>query len=193
MSEITFTKMHGCGNDFVVLDCMEAQPAGLADIARNLCHRRFGVGADQLLTIRPSDSADFRMEIYNADGGEVEMCGNGIRCFAKYVYEHGLTGKREIEVDTLAGIIRPRLKGDRVEVDMGRPVLEGRDIPVDADGRIVNRPLTVDGVEYFTAVYADVAVSPSCVTCHNAHEDSPRNDFKAGDVMGGVVIRIPLR
>ncbi len=159
MSEITFTKMHGCGNDFVVLDCMEAQPAGLADIARNLCHRRFGVGADQLLTIRPSDSADFRMEIYNADGGEVEMCGNGIRCFAKYVYEHGLTGKREIEVDTLAGIIRPRLKGDRVEVDMGRPVLEGRDIPVDADGRIVNRPLTVDGVEY----------SITCVSMGNPH------------------------
>ena len=93
MTEITFTKMHGCGNDFVVLDCMETQPAGLAEIARDLCHRRFGVGADQLLTIKPSDSADFRMEIYNADGSEVEMCGNGIRCFAKYVYEHGLTEK----------------------------------------------------------------------------------------------------
>ena len=161
MTEITFTKMHGCGNDFVVLDCMERPPADLAEIARNLCHRRFGVGADQLLTIRPSDSADFRMEIYNADGGEVEMCGNGIRCFAKYVYEHGLTGKREIEVDTLAGVIRPRLKGDRVEVDMGRPVLEGRDIPVDADGRIVNRPLTVDGNDY--AVTCVSMGNPHCV------------------------------
>ena len=161
MTEITFTKMHGCGNDFVVLDCMERPPADLAEIAKNLCHRRFGVGADQLLTIRPSDSADFRMEIYNADGGEVEMCGNGIRCFAKYVYEHGLTGKREIEVDTLAGVIRPRLKGDRVEVDMGRPVLEGRDIPVDADGRVVNRPLTVDGNEH--AVTCVSMGNPHCV------------------------------
>ena len=137
MTEITFTKMHGCGNDFVVLDCMDSQPADMAGIARILCQRRFGVGADQLLTIKPSDSADFRMEIYNADGGEVEMCGNGIRCFAKYVYEHGLTRKREMEVDTLAGIMRPRLKGDDVEVDMGQPVLDGRDIPVDADGIVV--------------------------------------------------------
>lgn len=159
MTEITFTKMHGCGNDFVVLDCMERPPAGLADIARKLCHRRFGVGADQLLTIRPSDSADFRMEIYNADGSEVEMCGNGIRCFARYVYEHGLTGKREIEVDTLAGIIRPRLRDDRVEVDMGRPVLEGRDVPVDADGRIINHPLTVDGMDY----------TVTCVSMGNPH------------------------
>ena len=159
MTEITFTKMHGCGNDFVVLDCMERQPAGLAGIARDLCHRRFGVGADQLLTIKPSDSADFRMEIFNADGSEVEMCGNGIRCFARYVYEHGLTGKREIEVDTLAGVIRPRLKGDRVEVDMGRPVLDGRDIPVAGDGRIVNHPLTVDGSEY----------TVTCVSMGNPH------------------------
>ena len=159
MTEITFTKMHGCGNDFVVLDCMEAQPGGLAEIAKDLCHRRFGVGADQLLTIKPSDSADFTMEIYNADGSKVEMCGNGIRCFAKYVYEHGLTEKREIEVDTLAGVIRPRLKGDQVEVDMGRPVLDGREIPVAADGRIVNHPLEVDGNEY----------TVTCVSMGNPH------------------------
>ncbi len=159
MTEITFTKMHGCGNDFVVLDCTERQPAGLAEIARDLCHRRFGVGADQLLTIKPSASADFRMEIFNADGSEVEMCGNGIRCFAKYVYEHGLTGKREIEVDTLAGVIRPRLKGDQVEVDMGRPVLDGRDIPVAAAGRIVNHTLAVDGSEY----------TVTCVSMGNPH------------------------
>lgn len=157
--QIAFTKMHGCGNDFVVLDCLEQQPPGLAGIARELCHRRFGVGADQLLTIRPSDSADFTMEIYNADGGQVEMCGNGIRCFARYVYEHGLTRKREIEVETLAGVIRPRLRGDLVEVDMGRPVLDGREIPVDADGRIVDRPLVVDGSEY----------TVTCVSMGNPH------------------------
>lgn len=159
MTEITFTKMHGCGNDFVVLDCMDSQPADMAGIARILCQRRFGVGADQLLTIKPSDSADFRMEIYNADGGEVEMCGNGIRCFAKYVYEHGLTRKREMEVDTLAGIMRPRLKGDDVEVDMGQPVLDGREIPVDADGIVVDHLLAVDGIEY----------SVTCVSMGNPH------------------------
>jgi len=157
--ELPFTKMHGCGNDFVVVDCMQRDWPGLADIAKQLCHRRFGVGADQLLTIKPSESADFRMEIYNADGGEVEMCGNGIRCFAKYVYKHGLTAKQAIDVETLAGVIRPRLVGDLVEVDMGRPVLEGRSIPVAAAGQIVNQPLRVGGEDYRV----------TCVSMGNPH------------------------
>ena len=117
-------------------------------IARKLCDRRFGIGADQLLTVQPSKVADFKMEIYNADGSEVEMCGNGIRCFAKYVYDHGITTKRALEVETLAGIIRPRMVGEAVEVDMGEPILDGRKIPVDADGEIKNRPLMVDGKTY---------------------------------------------
>ncbi len=112
-------------------------------MAKQLCDRRFGIGADQLLTVHPSKVADFKMEIYNADGSQVEMCGNGIRCFAKYVYDHGITQKRELEVETLAGIIRPKIVGELVEVDMGEPILEGRKIPVDADGQINNRPLTV--------------------------------------------------
>ena len=113
----------------------------LEGIAKQLCDRRFGIGADQLLTVHPSKVADFKMEIYNADGSQVEMCGNGIRCFAKYVYNHGITQKRELEVETLAGIIRPKIVGELVEVDMGEPILEGRKIPVDADGQIINRPL----------------------------------------------------
>jgi len=117
----------------------------LESIAKKLCDRRFGIGADQMLTVHPSKVADFKMEIYNADGSQVEMCGNGIRCFAKYVYDHGITQKRELEVETLAGIIRPKIVGELVEVDMGEPILEGRKIPVDADGEIKNRPLTVDG------------------------------------------------
>ena len=128
-------------------------------IAKQLCDRRFGIGADQLLTIHPSKVADFKMEIYNADGGQVEMCGNGIRCFAKYVYDHGLTKKRELEVETLAGIIRPKIVGELVEVDMGEPVLEGRKIPVDADGQIINHPLTVDGANY----------QVTCVSMGNPH------------------------
>lgn len=159
MAKIPFTKMHGCGNDFVLLDCLKSDPKDLGKLAKRLCDRRFGIGADQLLTVHPSKVADFKMEIYNADGGQVEMCGNGIRCFAKYVYEHGLTPKRELAVETLAGIIRPRLIDGLVEVDMGEPVLEGRKIPVDADGRVLNYPLEVEGVEY----------RMTCVSMGNPH------------------------
>ena len=134
--ELEFTKMHGAGNDFVFIDCLKQNVRNLGALAKRLCDRRFGIGADQLLTIQPSKVADFKMEIYNADGSQVEMCGNGIRCFAKYVYDHGLTTKRALEVETLAGIIRPRVVGELVEVDMGEPILEGRKIPVDADGEI---------------------------------------------------------
>src|SRR5437867_3222828 len=157
--EISFTKMQGCGNDFIFLDCLKKDIPNLGAIAGKLCDRRFGIGADQLLTIHPSKVADFKMEIYNADGSQVEMCGNGIRCFAKYVYDHGITQKRELEVETLGGIIRPRLVGELVEVDMGEPILEGRKIPVDADGQIINRPLTVDDATY----------QVTCVSMGNPH------------------------
>lgn len=157
--EIRFTKMHGAGNDFVFLDCLETPIDNLSTLAKRLCNRRFGIGADQLLTIRPSKIADFKMEIYNADGSQVEMCGNGIRCFAKYVRDHGLTEKKELEIETLAGIIRPRLVGALVEVDMGEPILDGRAIPVDADGQVINRPLTVNGSTY----------QVTCVSMGNPH------------------------
>jgi diaminopimelate epimerase len=149
-------RMHGAGNDFVFIDCLK-HPADLAAVAS--LQPRFGVSADQLLTVHPSKVADFKMEIYNADGSQVEMCGNGIRCFAKYVYDHGITRKRELEVETLAGIIRPRIVGELVEVDMGEPILEGRKIPVDADGEIRNRPLAVDGITY----------EVTCVSMGNPH------------------------
>src|ERR1041385_1341213 len=103
MSELRFTKMHGCGNAFIFIDCLGGEKRDLAQIAKKLCDRRFGIGADQLLTIHPSTVGDFKMEIYNADGSQVEMCGNGIRCFAKYVRDHGLTKKAELAVETLAG------------------------------------------------------------------------------------------
>jgi diaminopimelate epimerase len=157
--ELEFTKMHGAGNDFVFIDCLKQNVRNLGALAKRLCDRRFGIGADQLLTIQPSKVADFKMEIYNADGSQVEMCGNGIRCFAKYVYDHALTTKRALEVETLGGIIRPRIVGELVEVDMGEPILEGRKIPVDADGEIKNRPLVVAGNTY------DV----TCVSMGNPH------------------------
>jgi len=159
MAKIHFTKMHGCGNDFIFLDCLKGEIKDLGKLAKQLCDRRFGIGADQLLTVHPSKIADFKMEIYNADGGQVEMCGNGIRCFAKYVYDRGLTRKRELEVETLAGVVRPRLIGDQVEVDMGEPILEGREIPVNAEGEIVNYPLEVEGRIYHIC----------CVSMGNPH------------------------
>lgn len=161
MAQIPFTKMHGCGNDFIIIDSMAGEQAGLEELAKRLCHRRFGVGADQLLTVCPSKVADFKMEIYNADGGQVEMCGNGIRCFARYVFTRGLTQKTELEVETLAGIMRPQIKGDQVEVDMGEPILEGRKIPVNADGKIMNYPLEVEGQKY--SVFCVSMGNPHCV------------------------------
>ena len=134
--KIEFTKMHGLGNDFILIDCLRSGGGGIGSadfltLAQKLCHRRFGIGADQLLTLHPSRVADFRMGIFNADGGEVEMCGNGIRCLAKYIWDRGLSEKRAIQVETLAGIIRPEKVNGLIRVDMGEPILEPEKIPVD--------------------------------------------------------------
>ncbi|MDL1872122.1 diaminopimelate epimerase [Deltaproteobacteria bacterium PRO3] len=157
--KLPFTKMHGLGNDFIVVNCLEENCPDLAQYAAKLCDRRFGIGCDQMLVIRPSERADFKMDIYNNDGGQVEMCGNGIRCVAKYLVDHGATSKDELAIETLAGIIRPRLVGDLVEVDMGEPVLEGKDIPTTLEGKILNRPLAVDGHSF------DI----TCVSMGNPH------------------------
>jgi diaminopimelate epimerase len=131
---LDFTKMHGTGNDFILIDCRDKSVDDLlsagGDISRRLCHRRFGIGADQLLLLYDSDTADFRMRIFNADGSEVEMCGNGIRCLARYIWDRGLSDKDELIVETLAGMIRPVREGDLVKVDMGEPALEPEKIPV---------------------------------------------------------------
>ncbi|MDO9403603.1 MAG: diaminopimelate epimerase [Polaromonas sp.] len=134
---IPFTKMQGAGNDFVMLD-ETAGPLGLtAAHYRFLADRHFGVGADQILTVRPSpgEGIDFEYVIHNADGGEVEQCGNGARCFVRFVRERGLTGKTTVRVKTLSGVIEPRLQPDgRVTVDMGAPVFELARIPFDPAG-----------------------------------------------------------
>ncbi|MBI3371539.1 MAG: diaminopimelate epimerase [Betaproteobacteria bacterium] len=134
--KLAFTKMHGAGNDFVVLDAV-MQPLALgAEQIRRLADRRFGVGCDQVLVVERASAegsragADFRYRIFNADGGEVEQCGNGARCFVKFVHAKGLTAKREIAVETLGGLIRPRLEDDgEVSVDMGAPVFEFARVP----------------------------------------------------------------
>ena len=134
---IRFTKMQGAGNDFVVLDETQGRLGLTPAHYRFLADRHFGVGADQILTVRPSPAAgvDFEYVIHNADGGEVEQCGNGARCFARYVYDKGLTPKTEIRVHTQAGVIAPRITADgRVTVNMGAPVLEPARVPFDATG-----------------------------------------------------------
>lgn len=144
-----FTKVHGLGNDFIVLDG-RVESRDYAALAKKLCHRQTGIGADGLLIVLSSETAQIRMRIVNSDGSEAEMCGNGIRCFAKYVYERGLVKETSFGVETLAGVMRPRLvlkNGEvaGVTVDMGEPVLTCAEIPVVGEGRCVDRELTVQG------------------------------------------------
>ncbi|MBI5188474.1 MAG: diaminopimelate epimerase [Nitrospirae bacterium] len=136
---MNFTKMYGLGNDFILIDCREEEfgvrpefnsGSEIGDLSRQLCHRRFGIGADQLLLLYPSKIADFKMRIFNADGSEVEMCGNGIRCLAKYIWDRNLSDKNTLHIETLAGIIRPEKAGEMVKVDMGEPILGVIDYPL---------------------------------------------------------------
>ncbi len=154
---LRFTKMHGAGNDFVMINSV-AQPFALdATQLQRLADRRYGVGADQILVVeRPQHAGvDFRYRIFNADGGEVEQCGNGARCFVKFVHDQGLTTKRVIRVETLSGVIEPQLEDDgEVTVDMGVPVFEPARIPFDAEGLVARAdnqarlwPLTIHGRE----------------------------------------------
>jgi diaminopimelate epimerase len=135
--KLRFTKMHGAGNDFVVLDGVRQRIDLRPEQWRLLADRHFGIGADQLLLVEPPDSpeVDFVYRIFNADGGEVEQCGNGARCFVRFVVDQGLTQRRRLRVRTLGGIIEPALEEDgRVTVDMGAPAFEPSRIPFDADG-----------------------------------------------------------
>ncbi len=153
--QIRFTKMQGAGNDFVVLDETRGRLGLSAAQYRFLADRHFGVGADQILTVRPSpgEGIDFEYVIHNADGGEVEQCGNGARCFARFVHDKGLSAKDTIRVQTQSGVIAPRLTPDgRVTVDMGRPQFEPARVPFDttglspvAQGSAQKWPLALDG------------------------------------------------
>jgi len=148
MTRLRFTKMQGLGNDFVVLDGVRQRVALTAPQIRRLADRRFGVGCDQVLVVEAASrpDVDFRYRIYNADGGEVEQCGNGARCFVKFVRDAGLTTKRAIRVETAAGVIEPVLAADgEVTVDMGIPRFRPAEIPFAADGEALVHPLDVAG------------------------------------------------
>jgi len=146
---LDFTKMHGAGNDFVVLDGLAQELPALEALARTLLDRRFGIGGDQLLVVRASSVADFRMDIYNPDGSRAEMCANGIRAFYKWLRDRGHARADEIAVETLGGIVHPRWAGDdQVVVQMGRPIFAAEKIPTrlgHGDGPLIDIPLDLDG------------------------------------------------
>lgn len=163
--------MHGAGNDYVYVDCFsQTPPENLPEIARQVSHRRFGIGGDGLILIRPSDCADARMQMFNADGSESEMCGNGIRCVAKFVHDHGIAKQDSLKIETGAGVLDLSLQlgndglVDLVTVDMGVPELNGPKIPTtiasdDASGRVVSVPVEFDGR----------TVEVTCVSMGNPH------------------------
>jgi diaminopimelate epimerase len=145
--KLRFSKMHGAGNDFVVIDAIRQRVTLTPEQVRHLADRHFGIGCDQLLLVElpRSSTADFRYRIFNADGGEVEQCGNGARCFVRFVHDHGLTQKAEIRVETASGIILPRLEADgRVTVNMGAPHFMPADIPFIADKQALTYALQLD-------------------------------------------------
>ena len=173
-----FTKMHGIGNDYVYVNCFEESVKNPAEVSKFVSDRHFGIGSDGLILISPSAIADFRMNIYNADGSQAEMCGNGIRCVAKYVYDYGLTDKTEISVETLAGIKYLRLQVENgkvasVEVSMGAPILEPKEIPVAVEeSPVVNVPVEVKGKIYHM----------TCVSMGNPHAIIFMNNVKDLDI-----------
>lgn len=165
---MNFTKMHGLGNDFIVIEGERSLPNNAPELALELCNRYFGIGADGLVYILPSSTADFCMRIINSDGTEAEQCGNAIRCVAKYVYDNGLTDKEAITIETLgAGVQQVQLNVvngavETVRVDMGEPILNGLQIPTTIDANpVINQSVEVDGREFrFTAVSMG---NPHCV------------------------------
>jgi len=150
-----FTKMHGLGNDYVYVNTFDQKaPADPAKLAISISDRHFGVGSDGLILIGPSESADARMRMFNADGSESEMCGNGVRCVAKYIYDHGIAPRDRVTVETGRGVLTLDVeveagKARRIRVDMGTPILQGSDIPTKLPGNPpVNAPLVVEGQTY---------------------------------------------
>lgn len=160
-----FTKMQGLGNDYVYVNCFEEKVENPSELAVKVSDRHFGIGSDGLILIRPSEVADFRMTMFNADGSESEMCGNGIRCVGKYVYDYGLTDKTVVSVETLAGIKYLKFlikdgKVDMVTVNMGEPILKPELVPVVGEGdAVIDSPIEVDGKEY----------KMTCVSMGNPH------------------------
>lgn len=179
---LKFTKMHGLGNDYVYIDCTKNSiPDNIEDLARFVSNRHFGIGSDGLILICKSEICDFKMKMYNLDGSEAGMCGNGIRCVGKFVYDKGLTNKQNITIETLAGIKTLELnivsgKVETVKVDMGEPILEAKKIPVKLD---VKEPKEVRDLQ-ITAL--DKTFKFTCVSMGNPHAVAIVENVKEFDV-----------
>ena len=174
MKKLKFTKMHGIGNDYVYVNCFEETVEDPVQTAILVSDRHFGIGSDGLILIKPSDVADGKMEMYNADGSQGAMCGNGIRCVAKYMYDYGITDKTSISVETTSGIKYLELtvkdgKVDTVRVNMGSPILVPSEIPVVSDQeRVIDQPVEVGGKEW----------KITCVSMGNPHAITYMDDVK---------------
>jgi len=180
--KIKFTKMHGLGNDFILIDCLDKELGNhsyLSNLSKKLCDRHFGIGADGLILILPSEKTDLQMKIYNSDGTEAQMCGNGIRCFAKYAYENKIISKIKFTIETLAGIITPELifKGKEIsgiKVDMGIPKLERKEIPMEGENAptVINETLKIDSKTIFQITCVSMG-NPHCITFVNDVQSIP--------------------
>jgi len=183
--KINFVKMHGLGNDFILIDCLSkslGDTSFLSCLAKKLCNRNFGIGSDGLILILPSSKADLRMRIFNYDGSEAQMCGNGIRCFAKYTYENKLISKNKFKVETLAGIITPELifqdlknkKVLKVKVDMGTPKLRRREIPMTGEDTptVVDETLEINSGQTFKITCVSMG-NPHCIVFVDDVQSTP--------------------
>lgn len=184
--KINFIKMHGIGNDFILIDCLHkslGDSSFLSYLAKKLCDRNFGIGADGLILILPSSKADLRMRIFNFDGSEAEMCGNGIRCFAKYAYENKLVSKIKFTVETLAGIITPELifknkEISGIKVDMGIPKLKRREIPMEGEDSptVVNETFKINSKQIFKITCISMG-NPHCIIFVNDVQSIPVDEI----------------
>ena len=173
-----FTKMHGIGNDYVYVNCFKETVENPSEVAVKVSDRHFGIGSDGLILIKPSEVADGKMEMYNADGSQGAMCGNGIRCVAKYMYDYGITDKTSISVETKSGIKYLDLtlkdgKVDTVKVNMGTPILQAAEIPVRFEKeQVINEPVLVDGAKWRI----------TCVSMGNPHAITYIDDVKGLEI-----------
>ena len=184
--KIDFIKMHGLGNDFILIDCLSkslGDSSFLSYLAKKLCNRNFGIGADGLILILPSSKADLRMRIFNYDGSEAQMCGNGIRCFAKYAYENKLVSKNKFTVETLAGIIIPELifkdkEISGIKVNMGTPKLKRREIPMEGEDTptVVDETLRIDSKYIFKITCVSMG-NPHCIIFVNNVQSIPVDEI----------------
>jgi len=184
--KINFVKMHGLGNDFILIDCLNKSLGDslfLSYLAKKLCKRNFGIGADGLILILPSSKADLRMRIFNSDGSEAQMCGNGIRCFAKYAYENKLVSKIKFTVETVAGIITPELifkdkEISGIKVDMGIPKLKRREVPMEGEDTptVVDETLKIDSKHIFKITCVSMG-NPHCIIFVNDVQSIPVDEI----------------